>query len=233
MPKKGYKQTEEHRAKCAKLRLGNKHRLGISHTEETKKKLSNFMKNNPNKGQFKKGQISHNKGKALSIEIRQKMRKAALGKMSAFKGRKHTKESKLKMSMDRLDIPRVDIRGKKNGMYGRRGKFHPAFKGGMNEVKYPRIFNMSLKNDIRRRDNFTCQCCGMTQEEHIAKYNMRLTVHHIDYDKQHCEYDNLITLCLQDNINANQDRDYWFAYYTYILNITIASSKSNELIGKK
>ena len=177
------------------------------------------MKNNPNSGQFKKGQTSWNKDIPMSEEAKIKLSKSKKGKPSSFKGKKHSKESKLKNSLSKLGKPNFKIRGKNNGMYGKRGKDSPAFKGGMNEVKYPRIFNMSLKNDIRRRDNFTCQYCNMSQEEHIDKYDMRLTIHHINYDKQDCEYNNLITLCLQCNINANQDRDYWFAYFTYILNI--------------
>lgn len=57
----------------------------------------------------------------------------------------------------------------------------------------------------------------MTQEEHFLMYNRDIEIHHIDYNKNNCNEDNLITLCKQCNIRANYNRDYWFSYYSYIL----------------
>lgn len=37
----------------------------------------------------------------------------------------------------------------------------------------------SIASDIRERDEYTCQRCGMSQENHIDKYDCRLSVHHI------------------------------------------------------
>jgi len=82
---------------------------------------------------------------------------------------------------------------------------------------YPGEFNNILKEEIRVRDNFKCQYCGMTQEEHFEKYGKNIEVHHIDYNRFNCKEDNLITLCKQCNISANFNRDYWFAYYKYIM----------------
>ena len=70
---------------------------------------------------------------------------------------------------------------------------------------------------IYQRDNFKCQCCGLTQEEHIKKYGRDIEVHHIDYCYSNCEESNLITLCKKCNNQANKDRDYHYAYYTYIM----------------
>lgn len=42
-------------------------------------------------------------------------------------------------------------------------------------------------------------------------------VHHIDDNKQNCKKNNLITTCNQCNIKANFNRDYWYAYFTYIV----------------
>ncbi|HSG31996.1 MAG TPA: NUMOD3 domain-containing DNA-binding protein [Thermodesulfobacteriota bacterium] len=88
MPKKGYKLTPEHKAKISSSLIGNSRRKGIPHTEDTKKKISLFMKNNPNSGQFKKGQISHNKGKPMSIESKKKLSKSRKGQVSSFKDKK-------------------------------------------------------------------------------------------------------------------------------------------------
>ena len=93
-----------------------------------------------------------------------------------------------------------------------RGYPHHAYIHG-NANNYPQIFSYKLKSQIRTRDNFTCQKCGITEEKH----NKKLHVHHIDYNKENCKESNLITLCGADNSNANSNRDYWFAYYTYLM----------------
>ena len=97
------------------------------------------------------------------------------------------------------------------------GKNNKSYINGMGYLPYPNKFNIKLKHKIRTRDNFTCQNCGITEEEHLKNYKRRLEIHHIDYNKQNCEKDNLITLCQKCNLKANKDRDYWFAYYKYII----------------
>lgn len=57
----------------------------------------------------------------------------------------------------------------------------------------------------------------MTEEEHVEKYGKCLTIHHINYNKQNCKVKNLITICCGCNSVANYNRDYWFAYYTWII----------------
>jgi hypothetical protein len=84
---------------------------------------------------------------------------------------------------------------------------------GLHRKPYPSEFNDSLKETIRKRDNYTCQNCNMTEEEHIIVTGVVLTVHHIDYNKQNCKDSNLITVCLQCNIRANYNRSYWKQYY--------------------
>ena len=58
----------------------------------------------------------------------------------------------------------------------------------------------------------------MTEEEHIITYGKVLDVHHIDYNKENCKENNLITLCKQCNLRANKNRDYWYGYFMYITN---------------
>jgi 5-methylcytosine-specific restriction endonuclease McrA len=59
-----------------------------------------------------------------------------------------------------------------------------------------------LKKVVLERDNYTCQSCGMTNEEHISLFDRELTVHHLDgkgrYSKEKNNHiDNLQTLCLR------------------------------------
>ncbi len=82
---------------------------------------------------------------------------------------------------------------------------------------YPEKFNSELKYKIRKRDNFTCQMSGITETEHLKKYGKKLDVHHIDYDKQNCKKDNLITLTHLWNIKVNGNRKYWTKYFKGII----------------
>ena len=54
---------------------------------------------------------------------------------------------------------------------------------------------LKLKEKIRKRDNWICQECEITQEEYKKKYNKILDVHHIDEDDTNDEKENMITLC--------------------------------------
>ncbi|GAG55792.1 unnamed protein product, partial [marine sediment metagenome] len=90
---------------------------------------------------------------------------------------------------------------------------HPSFVHGNSRAIYPPEFNYKLKVKIRKRDNYQCQKCNMTEEEHWAIYSYCLVIHHIDYNKENCKEDNLITLCSSCNLRANANRDYWETYF--------------------
>ena len=88
-------------------------------------------------------------------------------------------------------------------------KNHPGYLGDDFNRNYPLEFNNSLKEEIRKRDNYTCQNCDMTEEESLIVYGEVLHVHHIDYNKQNCEEWNLISSCRSCNVRFNYNRDYW------------------------
>jgi len=90
---------------------------------------------------------------------------------------------------------------------------NPNWQGGIDIDGYSFEFDTDLKDSIRTRDNFECQNCGMTEEEHLTVWGTVLNIHHIDYNKKNCEEINLITTCKQCNIRANTNRDYWKDYY--------------------
>ena len=108
-----------------------------------------------------------------------------------------------------------DQNGEKNPMYGihRFGDLNPNWQGGIQNLPYAFEFNNGLKKDIRKCDNYTCQNCGMTEEEHIIIIGYSLCVHHIDYNKKNCKESNLITLCNQCNVRANYNRKNWKKFY--------------------
>ncbi len=59
---------------------------------------------------------------------------------------------------------------------------------------------------IRKRDNYTCQKCGKTQDEELAAGNPRLSVHHKDGDHFNNVPDNAVTFCIKCHL-AHHNRE--------------------------
>lgn len=91
----------------------------------------------------------------------------------------------------------------------KKGRNNPAYKNGLTLEIYPSEFNDRLKEQIRQRDGYTCQNCGIIKKEHLIVFGRTLEVHHIDYNKHNCAKNNLITLCGSCNTRANFNRHYW------------------------
>jgi len=117
------------------------------------------------------------------------------GKNNPFYGKRHTKETKQKISNTS------------------KGKNNPNYKDGRSNLPYPLEFDNVLKESIRKRDHYQCQNCSMTEEEHLIILGHALHIHHIDYNKMNCSENNLITLCNQCNVRANYNREYWIGFY--------------------
>ena len=98
-----------------------------------------------------------------------------------------------------------------------KGKKHWNWQGGISFEPYTHEFNDELKLKIRKRDNFTCQKCNITEEEHLIVYGIVLCVHHINYNKQNCKENNLITLCNECNLRVNSNRQYWKKYFKQLI----------------
>jgi hypothetical protein len=165
---------------------------------ETRQKISKANKGRKHSKAFKlklsklfQGKNAPNFGRKMPFEQRQKISKSLTGK-------KLSKKTRLKIS---------------NALKGKKlGKNNILYIHGNGYAPYPSEFKR-IKPIIRKRDNFTCQRCGLKEKNHFRK----LDIHHIDYNKDNCKKDNLITLCNLCNNKANFDKDYWFAYYTYII----------------
>ena len=101
----------------------------------------------------------------------------------------------------------------------KKGKLHPNYKDGKSFEPYSSSFTEELKEKIRKRDNYTCQNCSITEEEHIIVFGNVLTVHHIDYDKKNSKEDNLVSVCCSCNFRANYNRNYWRKYFEGKVNV--------------
>ncbi len=81
------------------------------------------------------------------------------------------------------------------GKPGLKKEKNPSWLGGISFNPYPKEFNEELKLKIRTRDNFTCCLCRRTEREELEELNRILSVNHIDFDKNNCKENNLISLC--------------------------------------
>jgi len=108
------------------------------------------------------------------------------GEKHSFFGKHHTKETIEKMSL---------VAGGTGIPYENR--------------VHPKEFTNELKEQIRFRDNYICQICGLTTIEN----GKQLPVHHIDYNKKNNAEDNLIALCVSCHTKTNFNRDYWRNYF--------------------
>jgi hypothetical protein len=182
-------------------------RINYKHTPETIEKIKKAVagksikywlgKKRPemigNINGFKKGQSSWNKGKKCLYK-----EKVSEGVKKLWQDRKYRD----KMIASHL----LTTKGKL--------ELHYNWKGGISFQPYPKIFNNTLKRIIKQIDNYKCQLCGVAEEEHYEK----LSIHHIDYNKENCNPNNLITLCRGCNSKANYKREDWIKYFNTKIN---------------
>ena len=197
---KGKKRTEEQKENYSKAFKGKKKsethkqklreaKIGKKLTEECKQKIKDNHvdfkgEKNPMFGKY--GKENPNFGSKRTIVQRQKMSERQ-------KGKKLTEEHIQKL--------------KKNHPHSKLEN-SPNWQGGLSFLPYSPEFNKELKHQILERDNYTCQNSNC---EHLSE---RLDVHHIDYDKQNNNPENLTTLCKSCHIRTNYNREYWLNYYS-------------------
>lgn len=92
------------------------------------------------------------------------------------------------------------------------GDKSPHWRGGISYQPYPDEWSETLRNSIRQRDGYMCQVCGVSQDELDGRFK-KLDVHHIDYNKDNLDPNNLITLCKSCHSKTNNNRDYWINYF--------------------
>lgn len=203
---------------------------------------------------FVKGHTLNN-GRKLTIQHRMNLSKVKKGiknpKLSLFArtrtgiknpffGKKHTEETKRKISIKNLGkklsqeakdkirqaglgrIVSEEVKLRLRNM--RLGDKNPAWLGGKSFEHYTPLFNQQLRDRIRTRDAFVCRLCNITE----LGCNRRLAVHHIDYDKGNCQDTNLISLCQRCHSKVNTNRNYWTGFFSSLVGATVA-----QLISKK
>jgi len=153
--------------------------------------------------------------KEIKAIPRNKGKKATLAHKLAIKRGMNNSEVNEKISKSRKEWWKTigsTYTAKQRKIWGNCAKKNPAWKGGESFEPYSPVFNLLLIEKIRERDNYTCQLCDITEEEHIVLYGRVLTIHHINYDKKNSTEDNLLTMCIACNARVNFNREYWKKY---------------------
>src|SRR3990167_7883641 len=122
------------------------------------------------------------------------------------KGKKWSKESKEKI---------------KNRIPWNRGKRDPSLN-----YPYSIDFDFKLKEVVRARDYIICQLCN-------RKSKRKLSVHHIDYNKQNSNEKNLISLCQSCHAKTNDNRSFWRRYFQEIVQFRYILKEGLELKKRK
>ncbi|MCL4366219.1 HNH endonuclease [Patescibacteria group bacterium] len=94
------------------------------------------------------------------------------------------------------------------------GENHPRYNFLNANRHYPVEFNRKFKAMIRDRDNHLCQGCGAIE----ATLKRSLSIHHIDYDKNNININNLISLCPSCHSKTGFSREYWTSKYRVVTN---------------
>ena len=182
MCKVGYKHTPEARAKMSAAKKGKQR---ASFSAEWLAEMSVGMKKCWESPEYRAKASAAQKGKKHSL--------GTLAKMSAARrGKKHSPETLAKMSVSA------------KARYSDPTK-HPRWRGGVSLEPYAWTFNAELKEEVRRRDGYRCQLCGVSQ----AECRTKLPVHHVDYDKRNSDPVNLTALCGPCNSKVNANRKHW------------------------
>ncbi len=214
-------------SKKGKYEGENNPNYGKKHTPQARQKMSIVNKGKvPSEetrkiwSEQRKGEKNSNYGKTMPEEQKLKISKANKGKKRTAKMKRNMREA------------RADFRGEKHPMYGRKHtpesiqkmsdalsfENNPAWLGGISFEPYSPEFNDNFKQQIRERDDYTCQLCGKHENE-LTGYHKKHAVHHIDYDKKNSQPSNTITLCIVNgcHVKTNTNREYWEDYFKKLM----------------
>jgi hypothetical protein len=226
----GYRHTPETLAKLRAAKLGKPRPDMRGDNNPMKRpevvaKVAAAMRgdNNPMKRSGARAKLVGNKnaqGHKPTPETIEKMRAARIGKRHSPAAIAKMRVAKMgdKNPMRRPGVAAkkaATMRGLNNPMKRPevRARFvgdkHPCWRGGISREPYAWTFNAELKEEVRRRDGYKCQLCGVSQ----AECRTRLPVHHIDYNKKNSDPVNLLALCASCNAKVNTNREHWTGFF--------------------
>lgn len=173
--------------------------------DEIREKIRKSLLGRKLSEQHKKHISERMKGRIFSIETKDKIRQSLLKRKSIL-GYINTPETRKKMSLAK----KGHIPWNKGISFNKTlGKNHWNWQGGKSFEPYVLGWNKTFKEQIRFRDKYKCQICGVSEAECLKT----LAVHHIDYNKKNLNTNNLISLCFTCHAKTNRNRNYWIEYF--------------------
>jgi len=201
---------------------------GSHHTLEIKKQISESHKGKRlsewQRNKIRKGiNLYYNKvGHHFSEEKKERIRKGTCKGMKLYYdkvGHHRTEETKKKISESNKgrivseetkrkigDGNKGKVRSeeaKKKMSEVHKGEKNPSWLGGKSFEPYNLDWTKTLKRSIRERDHYTCHLCNRPGK----------CIHHIDYNKNNCNPNNLVTLCKSCHMKTNFNRKLWIKFF--------------------
>jgi len=187
----------------------NKKNIGKKWEDIMGKEKSELRKNKKSE-QMSKNNVSTNPevSKKISKSLsKYKKNNPPVGVNNPFYGKKHTDEYKEKSSQSKKGKRAYnDEQYQKLLLRTLKKENHPGWNGGSSKLPYPFEFNKQLKEFIKKRDLYKCVICHKQDE--------KLAIHHIDYNKENIEENNLVSLCFSCHGKTNYKREYWYEFFT-------------------
>ena len=166
-----------------------------NYTKERYKKIVNTRKKNGSYVPWTKG---------LTKETDERIKKASKKISNTLMGHKGYFAGKKRPDMSiKMKGHKVSEETKQKIAKSKLGNKSHFWKGGISYNPYPVDWTKTLKKSIKERDKYLCQIC----------LNEGILVHHIDYNKNNCNPDNLITLCRSCHSKTNIKRNFWIEYF--------------------
>jgi hypothetical protein len=195
-------------------------KLNLSDAERERRRLSiikNGIRTGPTTEEWKRKISIAMKGKKKSPEA---VRKCA----DALRGRK--------MSPEQVRVHGITMIGRNVGKKRTpemrmhlslmwRGEKSKNWRGGLNKQPYAAGWRI-IRSMARERDHDTCQVC------YSSGGRRRLSVHHIDYNRENNSPDNLITLCGRCHGLTGFNRDLWIVFFNNLSRVTPPSFQLGE-----
>lgn len=151
-------------------------------------------------------------GRKLSTETRQRLSESRNGEKHPWFSRRHTEESKQKISKgNKGKIISKETRQKISESH--KGEKSYNWNGGTSFGDYCPKFNTEFKERVRDFFNRTCFKCNKSEKQNKKK----LSVHHVNYEKMSCCNDDIplfVTLCGSCHNIVHSNKTHWEDVFT-------------------
>ena len=167
-----------------------------------------FEKGHPIYHKYSKGHTPWNKGKSgLGYGVKGKMPSNPFPKNHGVMRKDYTvsEETRKKIS-DKMKQRIFTEEHRKNLSKSGKGRKMPSmenhwnWKGGASFIPYPLGWSKTFKEQIRYRDGYKCQSCGVSETE----LGQKVDVHHKDENKSNLTPENLVCLCRSCHIKLHR-----------------------------